>query len=124
MNILRFTLLLVSIPFLLPAQSNFLKDPDIVWAVEIQQDWVVDLPDKDREWEAGATTLKLLCADPERTFSQPSTLSEWVSNSAALGELPIFRDPACTQSMSWFEVLGYPRTIGFDSITQEEIMVI
>ena len=118
----KFLSFLLSFPFVLHAQSDFLKDPDIVWAVELEQDWVVDLPNKDREWEAGVTTIKLLCAHTERTFSQPSTLSEWVSNSAATGELPIFRDPACTQSISWLEVLGYPRKIGVDSITKEETM--
>lgn len=119
---IRILFLIIFLPGLIRAQSDFLNDPDIVWAVEIEQDWVLDVPEKEQM--AGVTTLKLLCAHPERTFSQPYTLSELVTSSASLLELPIYSDPACTKAISWDKVLGYSGELGFDSLTQEETLTI
>jgi len=43
-----------------PPNPSFLKDPDIVWAAEIEQDWVVDIPSLEAECDEGITTIKLL----------------------------------------------------------------
>ena len=80
-------------PALLPAQSAFLKDPDIVWAVEIEQDWAVDIPSLDAEWDYGITTVKLLRTDRNVPDWMSPFLSGLVFSAAEKRLLPIFQDP-------------------------------
>lgn len=56
----RLLFIFLLVPCFLTAQSEFLKDPDIVWAAEIEQDWVVDIPSLEAECDEGITTIKLL----------------------------------------------------------------
>ncbi len=122
-NRLRFALLWALCPCSIFAQSKVLKDPDIVWAAALEQDWVLDVPSLADEWQEGISTLKLLCEDPEKVFSTPPTLSSLVSYAAASGQIPIFSDPGCTISTDWRTVLGYSDQIIFDPDFNEEIVV-
>ncbi len=55
---MRLFIFLVIFPAFLTAQSAFLKDPDIVWAVEIEQDWVIDVLSLEAEGDSGITTMQ------------------------------------------------------------------
>ncbi len=121
-KLLCFALLWALCPSVLLAQSDFLKDPDIVWAAEIEQDWVVDVPSLADELQEGISTLKLLCEDPEGFFLIPPTLSSVVTFAVASGQIPIFSDPDCTISTDWRTVLGYSDNVTFDPETSEEIV--
>ncbi len=90
MRLLLFFLLL---PALLPAQSSFLKDPDIVWAAEIEQDWMVDIPSLDEEWDYGVSTLKLLRTDRNVPDWMSPYLAGLVFSAAKAHKLPVFKDP-------------------------------
>ncbi len=90
MRLLCFFFLL---PALLPAQSGFLKDPDIVWAAEIEQDWIVDIPSLDVEWDYGVSTLKLLRTDQNVSDWMSPYLAGLVFQAAKAHKLSIFKDP-------------------------------
>lgn len=114
MNILRFALLWAFCPGSLFAQSDFLKDPDIVWAIEMEQDWVVDGSAAADELQNGVSTLKLLCENPDNVFSSAPSLSFLVSTAIASGEIPIFTDPSCSKPTDWKTVLGSSDVVVFD----------
>lgn len=120
---MRLLLILTLLPQLLSAQSAFLKDPDIVWAAEIEQDWVVDIPSLENESEQGITTLKLLRTEKnEGTWSSPY-LADLVFQAAQQGHLAIFDDPRCQNPSDFFR--HYPRLdsmVTFDPETYEEKM--
>ena len=91
---MRFLALFAIFPSLLTAQSAFLKDPDIVWAVEIEQDWIVDVPSLEAEGDLGITTLKLVCTAQNEQYTGWAGLSlgDFVFNAALQEKLAIFKD--------------------------------
>lgn len=115
--------------FLLPlnsfSQSEFLQNPDIVWAAEIQQDWVVDIPYMTDEWEWGLTTVKLQRTENNEAQWQPPLLGSLILYAAKQGKLPLFRDPACTLPADSAQVLMVRDSfITFDPETYEEKTVV
>ncbi|MCY7327031.1 MAG: hypothetical protein LH618_00615 [Saprospiraceae bacterium] len=92
---MRLLFFLATLPAFLIAQSAFLKDPDIVWAVEIEQDWVVDVPSLEVEGDSGITTLKLLRTEQNELFAPTFHLADFVIQAALQGKLPIFKDAQC-----------------------------
>ncbi|MBK7937060.1 MAG: hypothetical protein IPJ82_08170 [Lewinellaceae bacterium] len=92
---MRLLLYFFLLPALLSAQSALLKDPDIVWAAEIEQDWMVDIPSLDAEWEYGVTTLKLLRTGQNESNWQYPYLAGLVFVAARQHKLPVFQDAAC-----------------------------
>lgn len=94
-----------------------------VWVAETQQDWRIDGLPLDAEQDSGITTLKLLIEPPDLSFGQSPFLAELVCNAAALGNLKIYKDPACSIPADWIYVLGYQQ-IYVDSATSEETMKI
>ena len=122
---MRLPLLLCLLPLLLGAQSDFLKDPDIVWAAEIVQDWVVDIPCVEKEQDQGLTTLKLVRTDRSNYYISSVFLSEMVFQAMVNGKLPIFKDSRCTQPTDIYTV--YPSTdtvVTFNPETYEETVSI
>ncbi len=91
----KFLSFLLSFPFILHAQSDFLKDPDIVWAAEIEQDWVVETRDLYLEMDEGIKTLKLLCTTKNQDYFLSPYLPVLIFKAAISGKLPIFKDPKC-----------------------------
>jgi hypothetical protein len=120
-TIMRLTLLLLLIPPTLPAQSLALKDPDIVWAAEIEQDWIIDIPSLEDEWEQGVITLKQLrCRENELNWSSPY-LAELVFEAVQNGKLAVFKDPDCSTFAGDF--LAYQNVesgVTFDPVTYDE----
>ncbi len=116
---MRLLFLLLFFPKFIIAQSAFFKDPDIIWATEIEQDWVVDVPSLDEEWHEGITTLKLLCKDPYNSAWLPTTLSALVTYAAISGKMDIYKDPACTLPTDWHSVFKYSDNHSFDPETFE-----
>lgn len=117
----RLFALLALIPSFLTAQSTFLKDPDIVWAAEIEQDWVVD-PPLENESEQGISTLKLLCRERNKLYSTPPALSPLVAYAASGGAFEIFEDAACTIPTHWQNIFVTTDNHTFDPETNEEIV--
>jgi hypothetical protein len=118
---MRLPILLTFFPILLSAQSAFLKDPDIVWAAEIEQDWVLDIPSLETEWEEGITTLKLLRTEQNESYWSSPYLADLVFQAALAGELPVFKDAHCKVPMDAND--AYPRMdtiVTFDPETYEE----
>jgi len=118
---MRFLLFFFLIPTLLSAQSDFLKNPDIVWAAEIEQDWVVDIPSLEEEREDGITTLKLLRTENNAGYWSSPYLAELVFQAMVSEKIPVFKDPACRIPVDFFEALPKRDTaITFDPETYEE----
>jgi len=92
---MRLLLLLLLLPTLHAAQSNFLKDPDIVWAAEIEQDWVVDISSLEEEWDKGIITLKQLRSRENELHWSSPYLAELVFEAVQRGDLIVFKDPEC-----------------------------
>jgi len=93
------------IPFLffstmLSAQFAFLKDPDIVWAAEIEQDWVVDIPSLEEEWDKGIITLKQVRSRENELHWSSPYLAELVFEAARRGDLAVFKDPDCKEKLN------------------------
>lgn len=123
---MRLPLLLCLLPLLLGAQSDFLRDPDIVWAAEIEQDWMIDVPCQGDEWEEGITTLKLLCPEQNSRYQTTPFLSELVFRAIEGGKLPVYQDPQCTMPADPLPVYpGNDTVITFNPVTyQEKVMVV
>ncbi|MCB9354811.1 MAG: hypothetical protein H6575_09625 [Lewinellaceae bacterium] len=119
---MKISTLLLLFPVLLNAQhSAFLKDPDIVWATEVTQDWVVDLPTFDAELEIGITTIKLLRTERNAGFWNMPYLTELVFQAVRSGHLAVYLDEACAQPAFPEQVLYSQDTIlTFDLETYEE----
>jgi len=117
----RLLFIFLLVPCFLTAQSEFLKDPDIVWAAEIEQDWVVDIPSLEAEWEEGITTIKLLrTTQNERYWSSPY-LADLVFQAALAQKLPIFKDAHCLVPADPYHVYPDKDTlITFDPETYKE----
>lgn len=93
---MRFILFLSLLPTaFIVAQSNYLQNPDIVWATRIEQDWVIDNPSLENEWEDGITTLKLLRPKEYRWEWDSPFLADLVLDAAKNGDFPVFEDPEC-----------------------------
>lgn len=97
-----------------------MKDPDIVWAAEIEQDWLVDIPSLEEEWDKGVITLKQLrTREHELHWSSPY-LADLVFEAVLKGDLPIFKDPQCKIRADIFrEFPGMDTVITFDPETYE-----
>jgi len=119
---MRLLLFFFLVPALLPAQSDFLKNPDILRAAEIEQDWVVDIPSLETEWEEGITTLKLLRTENNAGYWSSPYLAELVFEAMTSGKLPVFKDPACTIPVDFLEMISaFKDTVStFDPETYEE----
>lgn len=117
---MRLLLAFAFYPFFLSGQTDLLKDPDVVWAVELEQDWQVDLP-LETELDKGVTTLKLLCEERYELYKSPPNLSSLVSYSAASGALAIFSDAACTVPINWASLFRFTDNHSFDPESKEEI---
>lgn len=142
---IRLSIFLAFLPTLLVAQAAVIKDPDIVWAVEMEQDWVIDIPSLETEWEQGITTLKIqrihqewrkgislvaVSFEPraeqyveteigESGLSSPY-LADLVYQAALRGKLSVFRDPECRLPID-LTGSGYHDTIvTFDPETFQE----
>ena len=61
---MRLYFLCLLFPAFLTAQPAFLKDPDIVWAAQLDQDWKIDFTSLEDEYNVGITTIKWLRTDP------------------------------------------------------------
>ncbi len=119
---MRFFLPLLFLTGSLHAQSSFLKNPDIVWAAEIEQDWIVDIPSMKTEWDSGITTLKLLRTEKNESYWSSPYLADLVFQSALKEDFPIFKDPQCKTPADILNV--YPRrdtVLTFDPETYEEV---
>ncbi|HRI60485.1 MAG TPA: hypothetical protein PK228_12195, partial [Saprospiraceae bacterium] len=96
-------------------------DPDIVWAAEIEQDWVVDVPSLEIEWDSGITTLKLLRTEQNESYWSSPFLAELVYHAVASGKLPVFKDPQCQVPLQWNGIYPFTDTVmTFDPETYEE----
>lgn len=112
-------------PLLLRAQSDLLKDPDIVWAAGIEQDWVIDVPSLEKEQDEGLLTLKLMRTERSSYYTSSVFLSELVFQAMVNEKLPIFKDPRCTRPTDIYTV--YPSTdtiVTFNPETYEETVSI
>ncbi len=109
------------IPCCLFAQTDFLKDPDIVWATEIEQDWVVDVPSLEDEWDMGIITLKQQrTRENELNWSSPY-LADLVFEAVGKGTLPIFKDAQLKiPKNKLLDYLGVDTVLVFDPVTYEE----
>ncbi|MBL7782523.1 MAG: hypothetical protein JNM22_14955 [Saprospiraceae bacterium] len=105
----------------LSAQSDFLKDPDIVWAAELEQDWIVDVTSLEAEWDSGITTLKLLRTSKNEAYWSSAYLADLVFQAAMNGQLPVFKDPLCQQALAIENIYpGKDTIVTFDPETYEE----
>jgi hypothetical protein len=120
---MRLFCFLAFFPVLVFAQPDFLKDPDIVWAVELEQDWVLEIP-LETEIDHGITTLKLLFDAPYELYQSAPNLSGLVFKSAAEGKLAIFSDESCSVRMDWASLFKFSDNHSFNPDTQEETMEI
>lgn len=119
---MRLSLLLLFLPTtFIVAQSAFLKNPDIVWAAEIEQDWVVDIPSLEVEWEYGITTLKLMRTEKNYPYWNSTYLADLIFEAALRGEFPVFKDPQCRIPVDIMKVYPSKDTvITYDPETYEE----
>lgn len=121
-KLLGYTVLMM-LPALLPAQSSFLQSPDIVWAAEVEQDWRLDIPDMETEWEEGVTTLKLMRTEKNELYWSSAYLSELVYQAVMQKKLPVFADPECQTFLDPQQIkVGLDTLISFDPDTYEEIV--
>ena len=91
----------------LHAQSGFLKNPDIVWAAEIEQDWIVDNASLESGKDSGNVLLKLLRNSP----NEACQLAELVWEAAKNERMPIFKDPSCQKPLRLQEAYSYFDTV-------------
>lgn len=119
------------LPFLLffagslSAQSNYLKNPDIVWAAEIEQDWIIDNPYLEKEWENGITTLKLLRTRKNESYRNSVYLADLVFEAAANERIQLYKDPQCSIRTDLSSACSYKDTIvTIDPKTHEEKVAI
>jgi hypothetical protein len=118
---MRHFLLFVFFPMLLPAQSDFLKDPDIVWAAEIEQDWEVDIPSLEEEYDEGINTIKLLRTSQNEARWVTPFLPSLVFQAAFAKKFPVFLDPKCQVKADIYKLTHYIDTLViFDPDTYEE----
>lgn len=118
---MRLLLFLLLTPFGLSAQ----KDPDIVWAAVIEQDWVVDVPSLETEWDFGVTTLKLLRPGQKVPHWESPYLVDYVFQAIKKGQIPIFEDADCTIPADLSRI--YPDTswyVVFDPESYKDSVVI
>ncbi len=92
---MRYLFVFTFFPAFLFAQPAFIKDPDIVWAIEIEQDWVVDAHVMEAEQDSGITTLKLLRTERNVSYWSSLNLADFVFQAAVQEKLPIFKDAQC-----------------------------
>ncbi len=105
----------------LSAQSDFLKNDDVVWAAEIEQDWIVDLLSLENEQDSGVTTLKLLRTRHNDIWWSSAYLADLVFQAALDGHFPVYKDPSCLQPLNIFHAYPSRDTIvTFDPETYEE----
>lgn len=95
----------------LHAQSDFLKNPDIVWAAELEQDWIVDISSLESGQDSGNVLLKLL----RNSSNEASQLAELVWEAAKNERMPIFKDPLCQKQLRLQEAYSY-----FDTLVVED----
>ncbi len=120
---MRFLPFLILFTSHLHAQSAFLKNADIVWAAEIEQDWVVDIPSLEMEWDSGVTTLKLLRTEENEPYWSSPYLADLVFQAAKDGHFPVFKDAQCRQQVEASSTFSSKDTIvTFDPSTYEEIV--
>ena len=106
---------------LVHAQSDFLKNADIVWAAEIEQDYIVDVTSLEAEWDSGVTTLKLLRTTKNEAYWSSAYLADLVFQAAIGGQLPVFKDPMCQQQLALENIYpGKDTILTFDPETYEE----
>ena len=108
---MRIYLFLCVFPLFLNAQSSFLKDPDIVWATRLEQDWVVENNDLNLELDYGVTTLKLLRTENNAASWYPPYLSAFVLEAVKSGRLPVYSDPECTIPANVWKVIALTDTV-------------
>lgn len=94
-NKMRYLLFYCFFPTLLSAQSHFIKDPAIVWAKEIEMDWVVDVSGLEREGEYGIIAHKQMSSHRHGHRQKSPTLANLVFQDAIAGKCPVFSDPEC-----------------------------
>lgn len=118
---MRQALLLLFFAPSLFAQSPAPKDPDIVWAAEIEQDWVIDIPSLEDEWNQGVFTLKQLRSrNNELNWSSPY-FAELVMEAVQSGKLAVFKDPGCgTLAGDYLDYRGADTIVVFDPVTYDE----
>ena len=86
-------------PLLVNSQSSFLKDSDIIWAKEIEKDWVVDMASFEVEQAQGVITRKLLRTATNEADVSNGSLSQLVFQAAEAGKIPVFSDPRCAHPL-------------------------
>lgn len=121
--IMKTLLFCLFFPAALSAQlSAYLNDPDILWATELSQDWLVDIPSFDMEWENGITTVKLLRTEQNEPYWNAPFLKELVFYAANNGQLPIYEDAAFSKRVTDAARLLYrlDTIVTFDPETYEE----
>ncbi len=122
---MRTFLLLWLLPCWLSAQSDFLKNKNIVWAAEIEQDWIVDGPNLEDEFELGLKTLKLLRTKQNEPYLSNVSLAALVHHDAMSGALPIFDDPKCTRPLNpRNRLIRIDTVVTFDPETYEEKILV
>lgn len=118
---MRSLLLLLLLPNFLTAQSAFLQDKNIVWAAEIEQDWIIDGSSLSDEYTLGLKTLKLLRTEQNEDYWENSSLAELVYHAASTGALPIYDDMEFLQPADPVRVLSKSDTVvTFNPETYEE----
>jgi hypothetical protein len=122
---MRQALLLLFFAPSLFAQSPALKDPDIVWAAEIEQDWVIDIPSLEDEWNQGVITLKQRRSRENELYWSSPYLAELVLEAVQNGKLAVFKDPGCSIiAGDSLDYKGETWNVTFDPVTYEEQVVI
>ncbi len=111
---MRLLLSLLFFSTILSAQSAFLKDPDIVWAAEIEQDWVVDIPSLEAEWDQGIITLKQVRSRENELHWSSPYLAELVYEAVRRGDLAVFRDSDCKEKLNING--GFPKVATFATV--------
>jgi hypothetical protein len=106
---MRLLIPLLFFSTILSAQSAFLKDPDIVWAAEIEQDWVVDIPSLEEEWDQGVITLKQVRSRENELHWSSPYLAELVYEAVRRGDLAVFQDPDCKEKLNING--GFPKVV-------------
>jgi len=122
---MRLILLLLFFTPALLAQSPLLKDSDVVWAAEIEQDWVIDISSIENEWDQGVITLKQLRSRENELHWSSPYLAELVFEAVQKRKVDVFKDPGCSITAGDFlEYRGADTIVTFDPVTYEEQVVI
>lgn len=108
---MRFFTILLLCGSALHAQSGFLKNADIVWAAEIEQDLIVDVASLETVQDTGNVMLKLLRNSPNEVFQSSPYLAGLVWEAAKNERLPIFKDPLCRKQILLQEAYPYFDTV-------------